>query len=127
MFAQFTEETLRLALRYGLTSIPSLDNIDFVSQLVFDPSRGVGQPKARFAYLFPSDNAALIQIRLKPTLSEAEREEAIDLIQEAVGRPAVQARARRPVLRDRRARWSWTAWPTRCRTRSSCCSSRRCS
>ena len=42
MFAQFTEETLRLALRYGLTSIPSLDNVDFVSQLVFDPSRGVG-------------------------------------------------------------------------------------
>ena len=85
VFAQFTEETLRLALRYGLTSVPSLDNIDFVSQLVFDPSRGVGQPKARFAYLFPSDNAALIQIRMKPTLSESEREEAVDRMQEAVG------------------------------------------
>jgi len=85
VFAQFTEETLRLALRYGLTSVPSLDNIDFVSQLVFDPSRGVGQPKARFAYLFPSDDAALIQIRMKPTLSETEREQAVDRIQEAVG------------------------------------------
>ena len=85
VFAQFTEETLRLALRYGLTSVPSLDNIDFVSQLVFDPSRGVGQPKARFAYLFPSDDAALIQIRMKPTLSESMREEAIGRIQEAVG------------------------------------------
>ena len=84
VFAQFTEETLRLALRYGLTSIPSLDNIDFVSQLVFDPSRGVGQPKARFAYLFPSDDAALIQIRMKPTLTESEREEAVARIQEAV-------------------------------------------
>jgi len=84
VFAQFTEETLRLALRYGLTSVPSLDNIDFVSQLVFDPSRGVGQPKARFAYLFPSDDAALIQIRMKPTLSESEREEAVDRVQEAV-------------------------------------------
>ena len=84
VYAQFTEETLRLALRYGLTSIPSLDNVDFVSQLVFDPSRGVGQPKARFAYLFPSDDAALIQIRMKPTLSETEREEAVDRIQEAV-------------------------------------------
>ena len=84
VFAQFTEETLRLALRYGLTSIPSLDNVDFVSQLVFDPSRGVGQPKARFAYLFPSDDAALIQIRMKPTLSEAEREEAVDRMQDAV-------------------------------------------
>ena len=84
VYAQFTEETLRLALRYGLTSIPSLDNVDFVSQLVFDPSRGVGQPKARFAYLFPSDDAALILIRMKPTLSEEEREEAVDRIQEAV-------------------------------------------
>jgi hydrophobe/amphiphile efflux-3 (HAE3) family protein len=84
VFAQFTEETLRLALRYGLTSIPSLDNVDFVSQLVFDPSRGVGQPKARFAYLFPSDDAALIQIRMKPTLTEGEREEAVERVQEAV-------------------------------------------
>ena len=84
VFAQFTEETLRLALRYGLTSIPSVDNIDFVSQLVFDPSRGVGEPKARFAYLFPSNEAALIQIRMKPTLSEEEREEAVNRIQEAV-------------------------------------------
>jgi hydrophobe/amphiphile efflux-3 (HAE3) family protein len=84
VFAQFTEETLRLALRYGLTSIPSLDNVDFVSQLVFDPSRGVGEPKARFAYLFPSADAALIQIRMKPTLSESEREEAVDRMQDAV-------------------------------------------
>jgi hypothetical protein len=84
VFAQFTEETLRLALRYGLTSVPSIDNVDFVSQLVFDPSRGVGQPKARFAYLFPSDDAALIQIRMKPTLSDSEREEAVDRVQEAV-------------------------------------------
>ena len=84
VYAQFTEETLRLALRYGLTSVPSLDNVDFVSQLVFDPSRGVGEPKARFAYLFPSNDAALIQIRMKPTLSESQREEAVDKIQEAV-------------------------------------------
>jgi uncharacterized protein len=85
VFAQFTEETLRLALRYGLTSVPSLDNVDFVSQLVFDPSRGVGEPKARFAYLFPSADAALIQIRMKPTLSENERDAAVDRVQEAVG------------------------------------------
>ena len=85
VYAQFTEETLRLALRYGLTSIPSIDNVDFVSQLVFDPSRGVGEPKARFAYLFPSNDAALIQIRMKPTLSDSQREEAVDKVQEAVG------------------------------------------
>ena len=98
VYAQFTEDTLRLALRYGLTSIPSLDNVDFVSQLVFDPSRGVGEPKARFAYLFPSNDAALIQIRLKPTLSDSQRDEAVDLIQEAVAHAAVHARPRRPLL-----------------------------
>ena len=32
---------------------------------------GSGEPKARFAYLFPSNDAALIQIRMKPTLSES--------------------------------------------------------
>jgi hydrophobe/amphiphile efflux-3 (HAE3) family protein len=85
--SQFTEETLRLALRYGLTSIPSLDNVDFVSQLVFDPSRGVGEPKARFAYLFPSNDAALIQIRMRPDLSDSERDETVDKIQEAVADP----------------------------------------
>ena len=30
-------------------------------------------PKSRFAYLFPSKNSALIQIRLRPDLTEAER------------------------------------------------------
>jgi uncharacterized protein len=87
VYAQFTEDTLRLALRYGLTSVPSLDNVDFVSQLVFDPSRGVGEPKARFAYLFPSNDAALIQIRMKPTLSDSQRDEAVDKIKEAVANP----------------------------------------
>ena len=104
VYAQFTEDTLRLALRYGLTSIPSLDNVDFVSQLVFDPSRGVGEPKARFAYLFPSNDAALIQVRLRPDLSDAERERGDR--QDPGGRRAraVRARPRRPVLRDRRPR-----------------------
>jgi hydrophobe/amphiphile efflux-3 (HAE3) family protein len=87
VFAQFTEETLRLALRYGLTSVPSIDNVDFVSQLVFDPSRGVGQPKARFAYLFPSSDATVIQIRMKPNLSDAQRKEAVDRVQDAVADP----------------------------------------
>jgi uncharacterized protein len=83
--AQFIRDSLQLALRYGLTSIPSLDNVGFVSQLVFDASKGVGTPKARFAYLFPSSNAALIQVRLRPELSEAQREHAIDMVREAVG------------------------------------------
>src|SRR5256714_581704 len=58
-----------------------------VARLVFDPSKRTGTPKARFAYLFPTPNAALIQVRLKPTLSESERSKAIALVRRAVAMP----------------------------------------
>ncbi|HLM09474.1 MAG TPA: MMPL family transporter [Thermoleophilaceae bacterium] len=80
--AQFVNEAFRLALRYGLTGIPRINDPNFVSTLVFDPS-AAGRPKSRFAYLFPSDNAALIQIRLRPDLSGDERSRAIELIRTA--------------------------------------------
>jgi hypothetical protein len=85
--AQFTNELLQLALRYGLSVSgggPRIDNPDFVSTLVFDPSRCGTCPKARFAYLFPNQNSAIIQVRLKPSLSEEERADAIELVREAV-------------------------------------------
>jgi hydrophobe/amphiphile efflux-3 (HAE3) family protein len=84
--AKFINDTLRLALRYGLTGIPRVNDTTFVSSLVFDRTAGEpGVPKSRFAYLFPSKNAALIQIRLKPGLSDADQERAIDLIRTATG------------------------------------------
>ncbi|MFL5868435.1 MAG: efflux RND transporter permease subunit, partial [Thermoleophilaceae bacterium] len=74
----------QVALRYGLTGLPSITDPDFVSSLVFDSGAGrVGEPKARFAFLFPSKNAALIQIRMKPDLSNSERRRAIDLFERA--------------------------------------------
>ena len=73
----------RLALRYGLTGLPSLTDHEFLSSVIFDPrSPEPGVPKARFAYLFPSKDAALVQVRLRPDLSDAERARAIDLIKE---------------------------------------------
>ena len=42
-----------------------------------------GVPKSRFAYLFPSKHAALIQVRLRPDLTDAEKRRAIDLIEQA--------------------------------------------
>jgi uncharacterized protein len=81
---EFTRRTLQLALRYGISGVPSIDNPDFVSTLVFDSQAGaVGVPKSRFAYLFPSRNAALIQARLRPNLSNAERRRAIQLFEDA--------------------------------------------
>ena len=64
-----------------------------MSALVFDRTAGeTGVPKSRFAYLFPSKNSALIQIRLRPDLSEAEQARAIDLIREATGEKVFKPR-----------------------------------
>lgn len=81
--AQFTRDLLQLAVRYGLTGVPNLNDPSFISQLVFDPERPAGTPKARFAYLFPSQDAALIQVRLKPGLTDEQRRAAIADIREA--------------------------------------------
>jgi hydrophobe/amphiphile efflux-3 (HAE3) family protein len=81
---RFQEGIATLALQYGLTSKPSLDDPEFVSTLVFDSSKPAGTPKQRFAYLFPSPDAALISVRMKPGLSEAARKHTIALIGQAV-------------------------------------------
>ena len=86
-FNKFVRESVLLGLRYGMTGLPRIDDPEFVSQLVFDTSKGLGVPKARFAYLFPSRNSALIQVRLKPNLTDAQRRRAIDLMQAAVDAP----------------------------------------
>jgi uncharacterized protein len=84
--AKFISDTLRTALRFGLTGVPRINDPTFVSALVFDRTSGEpGVPKSRFAYLFPSKNAALIQIRLRPDLTDSERQRAIDLIRTATG------------------------------------------
>src|SRR4051794_18032232 len=86
VYAQFTRDLLQLNLKYGLglKGLPRIDDPDFVSTLVFDPSRGSKTPKARFAYLFPNSKSAVIQVRLKPDLSEAQRRRAIELARGAV-------------------------------------------
>ncbi|HVE68062.1 MAG TPA: MMPL family transporter [Solirubrobacteraceae bacterium] len=88
--AEYFRDTLRLALNYGIRSLPRLNDPDFVSQLVFDPRRGVNVPKARFAYLFPSPRAALVQVRLRPGLSDAQRDRAIALVRAATELPEFQ-------------------------------------
>jgi hydrophobe/amphiphile efflux-3 (HAE3) family protein len=90
--ARFQEGLVTLALKYGLTARPSLNDPSFVSALVFDSSKPAGTPKQRFAYLFPSPDAALISVRLKAGLSERERTRTIGLIRDAVGMPQWQLR-----------------------------------
>ncbi len=47
----------------------------------------MNQPKSRFAYLFPTANSGLIQVRLKSNLSGAEQARAISWIRQAVRMP----------------------------------------
>src|SRR4051794_3249371 len=85
--AQFARDVIQLALKYGLTSAPKLNDPNFVARLVFSDGSRPGTPKARFAYLFPTRDSALIQVRLKPDLSDHERTAAIRLIRRAVAMP----------------------------------------
>ena len=87
VYAQFVRDSLQLAARYGIQELPRLDDPSFVSSVVFDGKRGYDQPKARFAYLFPSKDAALIGVRLKPGLSEAARRQAIADVRAATAMP----------------------------------------
>jgi hydrophobe/amphiphile efflux-3 (HAE3) family protein len=93
----FQAEVIDLAVRYGLRSIPQLDDPNFISTLVFDQTRPAGTPKRKFAYLFPVQGngpgrTALVQVRLKAGLGEAARTDAIALIRAAVAMPAWRPR-----------------------------------
>ena len=91
VIAQFQEQLLQLATRYGQTGVPRIDDPTFVSSVVFD-SATQGEPKSKFAYLFPSADSTLISVRLEPDLSEAEQREAVELINRAVEDPAFEIR-----------------------------------
>jgi hydrophobe/amphiphile efflux-3 (HAE3) family protein len=81
---QFRELLLSIAARYGITSVPSISNPDFLAAVVFDLRRERGTPKARLAYLFPNSRTTQIVVRLKPNLGDDERQRALELIRAAV-------------------------------------------
>ena len=85
--AQNDEQLETLYLDSGMQGLPAIDNKEFISQVVFDDTRGVNVPKARVAYLFPTAKSALIQVRLRASLSAAQQARAISLIREAVRMP----------------------------------------
>jgi hypothetical protein len=85
--AGFAAEVSALAIRYGISRPPTLDDHNFVSAVVFDSTKRAGTPKQRFAYLFPSRDAALVSVRLHAGLSEAERTHTIALIRAATAMP----------------------------------------
>jgi hydrophobe/amphiphile efflux-3 (HAE3) family protein len=78
---------MQMYLDSGISGMPSIDDPQFIPQIVFDQTRGVNQPKSRFAYLFPSKDSALIQVRLKASLSATKQAQAISLIEQAIRMP----------------------------------------
>jgi hypothetical protein len=87
ILSQFQQSLVQVALQYGITSIPRLDDPTFVSRVVFDESKPAGTPKERFGYLFPNRDAAQIIVRLRPDMTDAERHKAIGLFKQAVDDP----------------------------------------
>jgi hydrophobe/amphiphile efflux-3 (HAE3) family protein len=74
-------------LNSGISGTPAIDDAQFVRQIVFDKTRGVNQPKARFAYMFPTKDSALIQVKLKASLSDEQQAQAISWIRQAIRMP----------------------------------------
>src|SRR5205085_1241699 len=87
VYAEFLKTVYSLALKYGFTSVPNLNDPQFVSRIVFDDTTGPGVPKTRFTYICPNKAASLIQVRMKPGLSERERKDAIGLVRDVVRMP----------------------------------------
>jgi uncharacterized protein len=87
VLSQFQRQLIQVALQYGITSVPRLDDPNFVARVVFDQSKPAGTPKERFGYLFPNKAAAQIIVRLRPELTDSERHQAIVLFREAVSNP----------------------------------------
>ena len=77
----------QMAVSSGLNGVPSIDDPNFIPAIVFDSTRGVNQPKARFSYLFPTKNSALVQVRLRSSLSDAQQARAIEWIRQAIRMP----------------------------------------
>jgi hydrophobe/amphiphile efflux-3 (HAE3) family protein len=97
---QMAAQFLALGNEYGLgiNSKPELTNPEFVARLIFDPVQGSDVPKSRWAYIFPSRDAAMIQVRLRPDLTEAQRAQAVDLVKRATADPKYQLSSGRYIV-----------------------------
>ncbi len=84
---QETTNLLQMYLNSGITGQPRIDDPQFIPEIVFDQTRGANQPKSRFAYLFPTADSALIQVRLKASLTPSQQAQAIKWIEQAVRMP----------------------------------------
>ena len=85
---RFQQQLVNLAVNYGQTGPPQLNDTGYVQSVICDPGLPSCQPKARLAAIVPSASSALISVRLRPGLSDAQREQAISLFRQATEDPA---------------------------------------
>ncbi len=82
--AQAQQQLLQSGLGIADLASLSINNTNFVQAVVYDDTKEGAPPKAKRGYLFPSDQGALISIRLQPDVTAAERREAISLIRQTL-------------------------------------------
>ncbi|HSZ69221.1 MAG TPA: MMPL family transporter [Solirubrobacteraceae bacterium] len=88
---RYAQQLELIGAEYGLTAPPEVNDPAFIERVVFDNTAKLpGTPKQRFAYLFPSREAALISVRMRAGLDEAQRNHTIALIRRAVAMPEWQ-------------------------------------
>jgi predicted RND superfamily exporter protein len=87
VLTQFRQQLLNLAVQYGQSGPPRLNDPRYVESVICDPQLPICQPKARLAAITPSADSALISIRLRPNLTDSQREQAIALFRQAVAYP----------------------------------------
>ena len=127
--AEFLARPLRLALQYGLTRAAADQRPELRLPARVRPGARGEHAEGALRLPVPEPHSALVQVRLRPGLTDAERDAAIALIRDGDARCRELAAAQR-----RPATWS-PARRSCCldltdahqRARSSCCSSRRCS
>ncbi|MBK5232660.1 MAG: MMPL family transporter [Thermoleophilia bacterium] len=92
--AQGQQELLSLAAgivaKYGLTSLPSLDDPTFINKVVYGDGQIKRGPKPKLSYLFPNADSAQIILRLRSDLTDDERAKTIDLIKQATEDPSTK-------------------------------------
>src|SRR5436309_3009067 len=98
ILVQFQQQLENLAVQYGQSGPPRLNDPRYVESVICDSTLPGCQPKARLAAITPSADSALISIRLRPGLSDAEREKAITLFRQAVADPTFQLKRGGPAF-----------------------------
>lgn len=80
----------KIISKYGLTSLPSLDDANFINKVVYADGQVRQGPKPKLSYLFPNADSAQIILRLRSGLTDGERSKAIGLIRRATEDPSTK-------------------------------------